>query len=574
MAAEDNVREERANEAQGAGGSKPGRNARRDDVAAPALGFTGMLRWGWTQLTTMRTALFLLMLLAVAAVPGSLFPQRAANEAAVTAYLENNPTSGEWLDRFQLFDVYSSIWFSAIYLLLFTSLIGCILPRTKKHAQAMRTPPPRTPVRLSRLPEHGTLAVRPAEGGTHDDGDAPASYEGRNAAMRRAAAVLKKRGYRVEERAAGDGQPVASVGAERGYLREVGNLVFHVSLVGILASVAVGGALGYNGQRILVEEESFVNTMVSYDSFSSGTAFSRDSLSPFSIVLDDFEVTYDRETKSSFGQQIGFDATVTTREPGGEAQQQSLRVNHPLRIGGASVYLVGNGYAPVVTVRDGNGDVAFSGPMPAVPQDSVFTSLMVLKVPDAQPEQLGFVGLFLPTAGEANGVGISLDPSPALPQLQLNSYTGDLGLDDGVPQNVYVLDTDEMTELNSRNLDAGGLVINPGDTAELPDGKGSISFDGLQRYVGLDIHHDPAKIPVLVFAALALGGLAVSLFTPRRRVWVKVATAEGAGRLTMEYGLLARGEDPRLTHEAAEISRQLSAAAAEDRPGAPGKDQE
>nr|WP_229790959.1 cytochrome c biogenesis protein ResB [Zhihengliuella salsuginis] len=535
-----------------------------------------MIRWAWTQLTTMRTALFLLMLLAVAAVPGSLFPQRAANDAAVTAYLENNPTAGEWLDRFQMFDVYSSIWFSAVYLLLFISLIGCILPRTKKHAQAMRTPPPRTPARLSRLPEHGTLRLGAAGGGGHDDGGAPSSYEARNSAMRRAAAVLKKRGYRVQERPAGEGGAVASVGAERGYLREVGNLVFHISLVGILASVAVGGAFGYNGQRILVEEESFVNTMVSYDSFSSGTAFTPELLHPFSVVLDDFEVTYDRDTTSSFGQQIDFEASVTTREPGEAPQEQTLKVNHPLRIGGASVYLVGNGYAPVVTVRDGNGDVAFRGPMPAVPQDSVFTSLMVLKVPDAQPEQLGFVGLFLPTAGEANGVGISLDPSPALPQLQLNSYTGDLGLDDGTPQNVYVLDTDEMTELNSRNLDAGGLVINPGETVDLPAGKGSISFDGLQRFAGLDIQYDPSKAPVLVFATLALGGLAVSLFTPRRRVWVKVSDAEDdeAAGPTMEYGLLARGEDPRLSHEATEIRRQLSAAAAEHRPGTPGEDQE
>nr|WP_231366246.1 cytochrome c biogenesis protein ResB [Zhihengliuella flava] len=512
-----------------------------------------MLRWAWTQLTTMRTALFLLLLLAVAAVPGSLFPQRDANEAAVTAYLENNPTAGEWLDRFQMFDVYSSVWFSAIYLLLFISLIGCILPRTKKHWRAMRTPPPRTPARLSRMPEHGSLVWSPgeAESAAHDADAAPSSLN-LTAAVQAAAAALKKRGYRVEAR---PGEAEASVGAERGYWREVGNLVFHVSLVGILGSVAVGGAFGYNGQRILVEGESFVNTLVSYDSFSSGTAFTPDSLEPFSIYLDNFEVTYDRDTTSSFGQQIDFDASVTTQLPGEDPVQQTLKVNEPLRIGGASVYLVGNGYAPVITVRDGNGDVAFSGPVPSVPQDAVFTSLTVLKVPDAQPDQLGFVGLFLPTAGEANGVGISLDPSPALPQLQLNSYYGDLGLDGGTPQNVYVLDTEDLTELNSRNLDAGGLVINPGERIQLPEGKGSISFDGLERFVGLDIHHDPAKAPVLIFAILALGGLAVSLFTPRRRVWVKARRDDD--RLIMEYGLLARGEDPRLAEEAQHVHRLL-----------------
>ena len=135
----------------------------KKDVAVPALGFIGMLRWAWAQLTSMRTALFLLLLLAVAAVPGSVFPQRAVNPEQVAAYLTNKPTLGAWLDRFQLFDVFSSAWFSAIYLLLFISLIGCILPRVKKHAKALRTPPPRTPSRLNRLPQNGTVEIESAE---------------------------------------------------------------------------------------------------------------------------------------------------------------------------------------------------------------------------------------------------------------------------------------------------------------------------------------------------------------------------------------------------------------------------
>ncbi|WP_345600392.1 cytochrome c biogenesis protein ResB, partial [Thermocatellispora tengchongensis] len=204
-----------------------------------------------------------------------------------------------------------------------------------------------------------------------------------------------KRGYRVEARPDG---PAPSVGAERGYLREIGNLVFHVSLIGVLGSVAIGGMFGYSGQRLLVEGESFVNTLVSYDSFSPGTNFSEDSLVPFSIGLDKFEVEFDRESSTHFGQPIDFTASVTTTDkPGAEAQQTQLKVNHPVRIGGAAVYLVGNGYAPVVTVRDGNGDVAFQGPVIGVPQDGAYTSLVVIKVPDARPDQLGFVGFFLPT---------------------------------------------------------------------------------------------------------------------------------------------------------------------------------
>ena len=93
----------------------------------------------------MRTALFLLLLLAVAAVPGSLFPQRPANPSVVTQYIKDHPDYGKLLDSLQLFDVYSSAWFSAIYILLFISLIGCVVPRAIAHYRAMRSQPPRTP---------------------------------------------------------------------------------------------------------------------------------------------------------------------------------------------------------------------------------------------------------------------------------------------------------------------------------------------------------------------------------------------------------------------------------------------
>lgn len=525
-----------AAEAQTPGGKKK-RGGKRDDVALPALGLTGTLRWAWTQLTSMRTALFLLLLLAVAAVPGSLFPQRPANPGAVTQYLEDNPGSGPWLDRFQLFDVYSSAWFSAIYLLLFISLIGCVIPRAKVHWKALRSKPPRTPKKLSRLPEYGTLAVPAGTGLTAAE------------AARDAAQVLRKRGYRVEARDLDTDRP--SVAAERGFAKETGNLVFHVSLIGVLASIAVGGLFGYNGQRIVVEGDTFVNTLVGYDTFSPGTNFAESQLAPYSITLDDFDVTFDRQSSTGNVQPLDFTASVTVKEdPNDEPRTETIKVNEPLTIGGTRVFLVGNGYAPVVTVRDGDGNIAFQGPVVGVPTDGVYTSLMVIKAPDAQPDQLGFVGFFLPTAlVDGNGVSFSGDPDPVNPQLNLNSYYGDLGLDEGVPGNVFVLDTDDLTPLNNRDLDSGGIVLAMNQVQDLPDGKGSISFDGLLRYAALDIHYDPAKFAVLIFAVLSLTGLSASLFLARRRVWVRTGTNDD-GRIMVEYGLLARGEDARLETEA------------------------
>src|SRR4029079_17478472 len=83
-----------------------------------------------------------------------------------------------------------------------------------------------------------------------------------------------------------------------------------------------------------------------------------------------------------------------------EAEEKThIKLNHPLDAGGAKVYLQGNGYAPDITVRDASGQVAFSGPTPFLPQDEVYTSRGVVKVPDVSgdQEQIGLVGWLLPT---------------------------------------------------------------------------------------------------------------------------------------------------------------------------------
>ena len=222
------------------------------------------------------------------------------------------------------------------------------------------------------------------------------------------------------------------------------------------------------------------------------------------------------------------------------------------------MYLTGNGYAPVVTVRDGAGNIAMQGPVVAKLQGENYYSSVVIKVPDAKPEQLAFAGFFLPTAFVTDkGVSFSGDPELINPQLTLNSYFGDLGLDAGSPQNVFELDVKKLTPLNARNLDTKGIILAPGSSYTLPNGKGSISFDGVKRYIGVDIHHNPGQLYALIFALLAVAGLVTSLYVNRRRVWVRTGTHED-GRTMVEYGLLARGEDHRLAGEAAAIRKLLS----------------
>jgi cytochrome c biogenesis protein len=525
-----------------AGGPAGGRGA----ATPPAIGVVGWLRWTWRQLTSMRVALLLLVLLAVAAVPGTMFPQRGQDPAKVTAYVAAHGAAGTWLGRLGFFDVYTSAWFSAIYLLLFVSLVGCILPRSRHHWTAMRARPPRTPRGFGRFPAQ-----------------AQASSDERPEAFARRAAALLGRGrrYRVDVHDEPDG--AWSVSAERGYLRETGNLVFHLALVGLLVAVAYGQLLHYRAQVIVVAGEGFANAETSFDTFEHGRAFDPAGLEPFTVRLDDFESRFDAASLAA----RDFTAHVTLTEPGAAPTARTIKVNHPLDVGGTQVYLQGNGYAPVVTVRDASGQVAFSGPVPFLPQDQVYTSRGVVKVPDvsAGQPQIGLLGFLLPTAVQTGtDQWVSTNPEPNAPMLVLSVWSGNLGLDTGVPQNVYQLDEKGLTEAKDAAGKPVTLDVRPGDTVTLPDGLGTLTFDGIRRFAAFDLRKDPALGWLLAFALTALAGLATSLFVPRRRLWLRAAPTaanpadgrdQGPTTVVTAAGL-ARGDDVGL---APELGRVLEA---------------
>lgn len=500
------------------------------EITTPELTLAGWSRWTWRQLTSMRTALLLLLLLAIAAVPGSVFPQRSADPNGVTAYFDTNPQLAPVLDAMQLFDVYTSAWFSAIYILLFISLIGCVVPRTGVHYRALLTPPPAAPKIFSRMP--ASLAVKFAKN---------------TDVVSRASTILRKQGYRVVA-------TNKSVSAERGYLRETGNLVFHFSLIGVLIAVGVGGGLSYSGQRVLVEGETFVNNLAAYDSFAPGTFFHEDMLVPFSMTLDKFEVDFDLKNQTNVGTPLDFRAFVSSKlSPKATASSAVIRVNEPLEMPGANIYLTGNGYAPHITIRDADGNVVFAGANAFLPQSTTYTSLGVIKVPDTA-RQFGIIAFFYPTVDTlTTGALTSIYPAPIDPLLTMNVYAGDLGLDGGVPKNVYALDTSSMTQIAGGKSGVKGLRLTLGETVDLPDGLGTVTFDDIRRFASLDVSYNPGGVWVLLFALLALAGVTTSLLVPRRRVWVR-QTADG-----FEVAALARGDDPILEKVLTELAAELKA---------------
>lgn len=521
--------------------------------APPSLSPRELARWAWRQLTSMRTALILLFLLALAAVPGSVVPQRGVDSTRVAQWQDEHPRLTPVYEWLGLFSVYDSVWFSAIYILLMVSLVGCIVPRTRVYWRALRAQPPRTPRRLERMPAHRVVQTDAAP----------------EEVLTQARERLRGRRYRLRREGEAD-----SVSAERGYLREAGNLVFHLSIIVVLVGVAIGSLWGFRASAIVVVGDGFANTPARYDELSAGPFFDPDSLRPFEVQIDDFDLTFIEEGRQR-GMASQFRADVTlTPTPGAEPERRELAVNHPLSVDGTDVFLIGHGYAPRITVRDADGTVAYSGPTVFLPEDATFRSFGVVKAPytdNDEGTQIGLEGEFYPTyffvRGPEGGPGTAF-PDARNPVISMLAYGGDLGLADGSSQSVYALDKDALEPLVDDEGKPVRIDLQPGQTAQLPDDLGSVTFEGVTRFVKLDIAERPGQGIALGGLIVALLGLLGSLYVRPRRIWVRAERGHD-GRTLVTVAGLDRSSGGDLTGELdALVARLVPSAAPADPPPA------
>lgn len=497
--------------------------------ANPAL---AMIRNSWRQLTSMRTALVLLFLLAIAAIPGSVLPQRSVSAEDVAGYFAAHPTLAPVLDRLGAFDVFASFWFSAIYLLLFVSLVGCILPRLRDHVRAVRAAPPAAPRRLDRLPQHALIA---------DAGTAELSA---------VADLLRRRRWRVSVR----GEAVA---AEKGYLKEAGNLLFHLALIAMLVGVGLGSWYGWHGNRLLIagKDSGFCDTLEQYAESGLGPRVDPADLPPFCLQLTDFRATY-----LESGQPESFGATVTVDEAGRAPRSADFSVNAPLRLDGASVHLLGHGYAPVIRYTDRAGRTQTTV-APFLSQDEMLTSEGVAAFPDvnADPKsgkpdpdlQVAFQGLYLPTAPDSPPYVRSQHPAEEAPALMLFAYRGNLGMEAGIPGSVFELDQRQIR--TGRLKPVGDKLLRPGEKWRLDDST-TVEFLGTRPYIRLSVRHDPGSGIMLASAGFLVTGLMLSLTGRRRRVWFRLVPQPGGvaptdGSSLMEAGGLPRTDYPGFADE-------------------------
>jgi cytochrome c biogenesis protein len=487
----------------------------RHDRQPPArqAAVTRGLRQAWAEFRSMRTALVLLFVLAAGAILGSVFPQRPVSPDRVAQFLADNPGVGPLLDRLGMFDVFGSAWFTAIYLALMAALVACLVPRTRALLRVLLAAPPRGIDRLDRYrntTEVEAPGVSPERAGT-------AARE-----------LLRGRGFRVAEYTRSGG--AREVAAEKGYLREAGSLVFHVSIVVLLVGLALGKGFGFRAQTMVVEgsDQSFLNTVINYNVFEPGRFYSAGDLPPFELTLDEFSNAFhDDGTPADFGSHL------TAFGQDGTAQEQRVAVNRPMTVDGVRVLQSDYGYAPVLRVTGPDGEVLWDSPRELLRDPGTEISTGALKLTALQPQ----VGLDLtfftsPQRLERPDGGFTLGNRPQLenPLLVVFPFEGDLRA--GQTQSIFSLDRSRLEPAADQPL-----LLAPGESAGLEDGT-RIEFVELRQYSVLTLARDPGVPLVAAGGALLLAGLVPSLYVRRRRVWVRATpSADGVAVRVSGHGL-------------------------------------
>jgi cytochrome c biogenesis protein len=462
----------------------------------------------WRALRRMSTALLLLFALAAASVVATVVPQEPVTAQGAADWRAGDAGPGSTvasvLDWLGLFDVFGSLWFMALVVLLFTSLTGCLVPRYRAFAKVARRAPA-AGRNLDRL----THSVRFT------------SPQPPHAALATAQRVLRRRRFRT--RRVPDATQVGAtqvgatqVAAEKGHWREGGSLVFHTAFYVLLAGAIIGKVYGFTGQVSLAEGGSFADTRIAYDAAEAGRSWGLDDHRGFVVTLDNFDVSYYEDFTPR-----DFISTVTVSENGQPVRTSPIRVNHPLRHDGMVLYQIAFGMAPHVVVRAGERTLIDDRVLLAPnAEQNLWTGTAKVKFDD--PERQIALDLVLAPDAQLNDDGqpmIGTDPRPVNPVLIGNVYFGELGLQRPVP---------------AREFDRGDgpvdtAMLRPGDTADLIAGNLTVEFTDLGYWSGLQISHAPGRWLLLLGGGLILAGLLPSLYSYRRRIWIDVrASGEGS----------------------------------------------
>ena len=309
----------------------------------------------WGLLCSVRLSIFLLILLALTSILGTLIKQNAPT----TEYIHQfGPGLYHVLNFVGLLDMYHSWWFGGILGLLAINIISCSSTRFPRIWRTITRPQGEmNHVRITALPYVKRLkrSVSPEEAAKK-----AFSITGR---------VLGKP-LRSETREA------TVIFAERGRMSRLGVYITHLSILVILSGALIGSLFGFKGFVNIPEGETINRIFTRH----------RSGMMPkplgFEVRCDDFRITYyDVNPQERLVKE--YVSTLTFLQDGREVMKKEVRVNHPLTFNGLRFYQSSFGRIPEVTLTVENEHegrnfslVALQGERVRIPGSEVFLEVL------------------------------------------------------------------------------------------------------------------------------------------------------------------------------------------------------
>ena len=511
------------------------------------------LRATWRLLTNVKFAVALVSLAVLASLLGVVLPQLPAemrgNPPARSAWLELQRQDFGWLtgtlDGLDLFDVFHSPWFVGLWFVIVAAVTVCTISRFPPTWRSVQRPPMRVAERYFETARHRASF-------THAGG--VEAVEG----------LLRRRHYQVTRTREDEG--ATELFAERFPWTQYATFISHMALLMLL----VGG--------LLTSLAGFQRTLALAESRPAAPLFGDPGPGQIFVGMEDAHRGVD-----AAGNIVDFHSDLLLRR-GDEVVRCTATVNDPcsgfgyrfhqaaffddlayLTIWGPDGRVLFDDVldfenestaTPALTVTDAGGAVVFDQALP-----------QMASVPGSTLGYEGDLGLAELALGDtvygvswrAEGEtlvalidGDGFDPVELRPGETVDTGRHRIAfrgiasvpaipvLDMPRGQTVGVVNVQMPEDANGRpflfitDIDAGNVVIAEGATVETSSGY-RYRFGGRVDASGIDVRRDPGDTFIWVAVGLAMLGLGVTFYVPRRRLWVRV-TEQG----TQLAGVAAR----------------------------------
>ncbi|MFN8080085.1 MAG: cytochrome c biogenesis protein ResB [Kineosporiaceae bacterium] len=363
------------------------------------------------------------------------------------------------LDAVQAFQVFHSVAFTVVTSLVAASMSASVITRLPlvRRRMARVVPPP-----------GGHDGSEPHGEAVNLDRSLWVAGLTRAAACQSARNALSAKGFGVVD--VGE-VAVTTLHASRHRLAVAGSLIAHAGLVLVFIGVSVTAGLGFR-------ESEFPVTVGHTVPIGHGTGLSVEAIA--------FEDTYLVD-----GSPQDYATELVLRRGAVEVARGTVRINHPLRHEGLSLYQSYFGTAAMVTVQDRAGRVLFD--------DGVALQWVSA---DERFNQGRFV-----VPGTALVVEVT---APASGVVDAGLRPGQVRLD--------VVD-------RSQGMTLGSSVLSGAEQVVVGDHR--FTFQRERQFTGLSLSRDPGKFWVWTGSGLLLAGLFLSLFLRPSRAWVTVRDRAG-----------------------------------------------